>query len=1100
MIRRTVFLIAVLAAACARATETPRKLEFNRDVRPILSENCYLCHGPDKNSRKGKMRLDVREEALAKEAFVPGKADDSELVKRVFSKDPDEHMPPAESKRTLTDAQREILKDWIAQGAVYEAHWSFTPIKRPTIPDVADKAWVANPIDAFVRKPLEARGVKPSPEADRRTLLRRVSLDLTGLPPTLEEMQAFLEDKSPGAFERQVDRLLASQRFGERMASWWLDVARFTDTVGYHGDQNQRIFPYRDYVIDAFNRDMPFDQFTIEQLAGDLLPNPTTEQRVATGFNRLNMMTREGGAQPKEYLAKYGADRVRTVAGAWLGATMGCCECHDHKFDPFTQRDFYSMKAFFADMKQWGVYNDYVYTPNPDLKGWSNDHPFPPEIEVESPYLKRRIEALKAQMERVCASAAKEIETDKIQLAAFDKWRVALRAFFEKNPDGWSVPQVIPEETKEAIAPARKPAAKPKTTDKPADPAAKKAADKKSTDTAQTKPDSPTPKDIGDKKDEPPVEKPAKPVEPAVWLSVNADGSLLFHGKAVKNGEAIIQLHAAAGWIAALRVEAIPLEVLNGKFTRDGMDSTTISLSATLKSARDGKETRLAFYHAEADQKEDRYANGEAILGVLNGWKTAKNSKTKQTALWLLDKPFEAADGDVLTVTLKSDNIGCARISVSPFGFERPQDSANDTLAALVSMPIEKLGAAHRARLLALYTLSTAADAELSAQLKELRKEIYECRDGKTWTLVTESKAPMETRILPRGNWQDDSAPVVEPTVPHFLPQPTDAGKRRLTRLDLAKWLVSPENPLTGRAVTNRLWKQFFGNGLSAVVDDLGAQGEWPTHPELLDWLAVEFRENGWSFKKLIKEIVMSNTYRQSSNLRAETREWDPNNRYLSSQNPRRLDAEFVRDNALYIAGLLNLDLGGPSAKPYQPQNYYANLQFPDRKYVADTDEREYRRGLYMHWQRTFLHPMLANFDAPMRDECTCTRVVSNTPQQALTLLNDPEFFEAARVFAQRVLRGGGRGEEGGEKGDGARIEMAYQLALARSVKPKELESLKKFLDEMRASCKGNPTDAEKTLKVGIAPEEKSVAPEELAAWTEVCRVILNLHETITRY
>ncbi len=503
MHRTKICLIAAIVLSAAVHAAEPRKVEFNRDIRPILSDNCFLCHGPDKNTRKAKMRLDVREDALAKKAFVPGDAAESELVKRVFSNDSDEQMPPPDSTKKLTDTQKNLIKDWIAHGAQYEAHWAYTPIKRPAVPSVKNKEWVRNPIDAFVLVPLEAKGAKPSSEADKPMLLRRLSLDLIGLPPTPEEVKAFIDDSSADAYEKQVDRLLASPHFGERMAVWWLDVARFTDTVGYHGDQNQRIFPYRDYVIDSFNKNKPFDAFTIEQLAGDLLPNPTVEQRIATGFNRLNMMTREGGAQPKEYLAKYAADRVRTVAIAWLGSTMQCCECHDHKFDPFSTKDFYSMKAFFADMKQWGVYNDYAYTPNPDLKGFSNEHPFPPEIEVESPFLKHRIETIRAKIEAACANK-------NLDAAAMEKWRVAARAFLEKSPDGWTVPKVDPLETKESIAPAKKPASKAKAAKVPA---AEKPDEAKSAEPA------PAPKDV-------------EPAQAA--LEVNADGSLLFTGKAAK--------------------------------------------------------------------------------------------------------------------------------------------------------------------------------------------------------------------------------------------------------------------------------------------------------------------------------------------------------------------------------------------------------------------------------------------------------------------------------------------------------------------------------------------------------------------------------------
>ena len=433
---------------------------------------------------------------------------------------------------------------------------------------------------------------------------------------------------------------------------------------------------------------------------------------------------------------------------------------------------------------------------------------------------------------------------------------------------------------------------------------------------------------------------------------------------------------------------------------------------------------------------------------------------------------------------------GCLRVSVSPFAAEHPLESGG---GEPLRKALSRSSRANRGLVNETYLLSTAWDEEAFAQYKKLYRDVLECRDGKSPTVVTVAWEPTVTRVLPRGNWQNENGEIVQPAAPHFLPQIPNPDGRRLTRLDLAKWLVSGDNPLTARAIVNRLWKQFFGTGISAVVDDLGAQGEWPVHPELLDWLAVEFMDSGWNSKHLVNLMVMSSTYRQSSNPRPEIKEIDPNNRLLASQSPRRLEAEFVRDNALFIAGLLNPDLGGPSAHPYQPAGYYANLQFPDRDYYPDRDERQYRRGVYTHWQRTFLHPMLANFDAPSREECVASRNVSNTPQQALTLLNDPTFMEASRVFAERLLSSKPESDE-------ARLNLVYKEALARPIKPKEQKSLEQFLELQREHYKANPDEAKKLMRVGLAPEPKSVDEIELAAWTQVCRVVLNLHETITRY
>jgi hypothetical protein len=528
-----------------------------------------------------------------------------------------------------------------------------------------------------------------------------------------------------------------------------------------------------------------------------------------------------------------------------------------------------------------------------------------------------------------------------------------------------------------------------------------------------------------------------------------------------------------------------------GSIFRGNNKSATIQLSAALKRPGEKKDQKLAFHFADADHKETRYADGSEILGIADAWKVARDlPKEKQTGVWLLDPPFLARDGDTLVVTLKTNLLGCLRVSVSPLASDR---TVFKSASGKRQSPIAWLA-------------STASDTNAFAEYKKLHRAVIECREGKSPTLVTVSWQPQITRVLPRGNWQNDSGEIVEPQPPHFLPQPKREGTNRLTRLDLAQWIVSPDNPLTARVVVNRLWKQFFGNGLANPVDDFGAQGEPPSHPELLDWLAAEFRDGpvqgprskgqgrgAWDVKHIVRLMVTSATYKQSANLRPELRDIDPNNRLLASQNPRRLEAEFVRDNALFVAGLLNSDLGGPSAHPYQPAGYYANLQFPDRDYIASKDDRQYRRGLYSHWQRTFLQPMLANFDAPAREECTAARNVSNTPQQALTLLNDPTFVEAARVWAAKLLQSKAKMDE-------TRLELAFQQALGRPIKESEQASLKKFLAAQRQHLVEDKDEAAKLTKVGLASSPKDVDANELGAWTSVCRVILNLQETITRY
>ncbi len=1058
---KTVIILSVtLWLAALRAPGAESKLRFNRDIRPLMSDTCFHCHGPDKNSRKAGLRLDIREDALkpAKSGelpIVPGKPDESEIIKRIFAEDKDDLMPPVEAHKTFTPQQKEIFKRWVAQGAEYEPHWAYTPLVKPPVPKIQGSSIkVQNSIDAFIAEKLVEKNISPSAGADPRTLLRRLSLDLTGLPPTLEEMNAFVEasGKNPqAAYEAAVERLLQSPHYGERMAVWWLDVARFSDTVGYHGDQNIRNFPYRDYVIDAFNKNKPFDLFTKEQIAGDLLPNPTTEQIIATGFNRLNMVTREGGAQPEEYLATYGAERVRTIGGAFLGATLGCCECHDHKFDPFTAKDFYSMQAFFADVKQMGVYADYSSNKDPESKGLNNESPFPPEMEVENAYLKTQMASIRSQMHVLAKNAAEAWQKDAKAKAEFEKWRDSSLAFFKSNPNGWITPN--PQVTIASATPLNvKGAGKGK-------PAAK-AQPKVAEDISKALP----------------------------TFRVEVDGRIIYLGQTADNSQ--ITLQAPVGWVSAIRVELLPDGQHKGSILRNGQEAAAkLKLSASLNKANATKPQPLAFRQAEANFKTARYNSGAEIIGINDVWMTsAKEWNQKHVAICLLEKPVKIDAGDTLTVQIADNQAGCVRVSVSPFA---PVSLRGEPSLAALLPAIE----ARNDGALEAYLSGTTVNETALKEYAGLHAKFLECRDGKTYTVVTQARpTPLTVRVLPRGNWMDQSGAITPPASPEFLPtvfKPKEG--QRLTRLELAKWLCSQENPLTPRAQMNRLWKQFFGNGLSSIVDDLGAQGEPPSHPELLDWIAAEFRDSGWDMKHMIRLFVLSNTYRQSSSLRPELRDIDPNNRLLASQNPRRLDAEFIRDNALFIAGQINLDIGGPSVKPYQPAGYYANIQFPDRSYVSDTDSHQWRRGLYMHWQRTFLHPMLANFDAPMRDECTANRPLSNTPQQALTLLNDPTFVEAARVFAERLLN---------EKSldDTTRINRAFELAAGRPVKEKEKASLLNFLKTQRNCYKGDSVAADKMDRIGLAPVAEKLDRVELAAWTSVCRVILNLHETITRY
>ena len=1030
MLTRFLYIVLILLGvpSALNAAETP-PVNFSHEILPILSDNCFHCHGPDKNARKSDLRIDTREGAIAVKdgvaAIVPGNSAKSEMIKRIYSGDSEEFMPPPKAHKILSAEQKALIKRWIDEGARWGKHWAYDELQRPPVPSAGlDARLIRNPVDAFIQTRLLAKKISPSAEAPANAVLRRASLDLIGIPPTLDEQNAFLADRSAEAYEKMIDRLLASPHYGERMAQQWLDVVRYADTVGFHGDQNQNAWPFRDYVIDAFNSNKRFDQFTLEQIAGDLLPNPTPEQRIATCFNRLNMMTREGGAQPKEYLAKYNGDRVRTVSMAWLGSTLGCAECHDHKFDPYSTKDFYSMGAYFADVRQWGVYMDYGYTPNPDLKGYSNDFPFPPEIIVDNAALKRRVARIEKDIQKMAASTKPAPE-------AFETWQKSMLAFVTKNPTGWETPDV--SALIEGAAPQSKKA---------------------------------------DAKEE--ASKPAADYE------ITPDGRVIFNKKTASTVD--FDLRPAASSIASIRIELLPDARHNNKIVATG-ESAALAPAFTIE--KKGKKGQtLSIRYAQANYYLPRYANGFEIMGVQASWKTdPKHSGKAHSAVYFLETPAQIADGDTLRVRLKGVALASIRISLSPLA----PDIFSTEFPANLSQSVEQEAFArvHHLR-------STAWNPELFKQLKPLDNEQLSYRSGKTPVMVTESiSKPLTMRVLPRGNWQDESGEICKPETPHFLPKLKLPDGQTQTRADLAKWLCSPENPLTARVIMNRLWKQMFGNGLSAQVDDLGAQGEPPTHPELLDWLAVEFRESGWDYKRMVKLLALSHTYRQSSSLRPELRDADPLNRMLASQNPRRLEAEIVRDNALAIAGLLNTEMGGPPSKPYQPDRYYEGLQFPDRKYVAEKDERQYRRGVYMHWQRTFLQPMLANFDAPSREDCVAMRTNANSPQQALTLLNDPSFIEAARTWAARLMTSA--------KSDDERLDQAFRQALARAIKQNEKSSLAAFLTQMRQEYKAKPEDAAKLKKVGLKESPADLDDVELAAWTSVCRVLLNLHETITR-
>ncbi len=1022
------FVCGTAGIAVAAESVLPEVIEFNRDVRPILSENCFVCHGPDANKRQGELRLDTEAGLFGADSktkpVVAREVGASELIQRIVSSDPEQLMPPVDSGKKLSPRDIAVLKKWVEQGAKWQGHWAYLKPVRAAVPNEKSldeksgfsesrtSGFVHNDIDRFLLAKLNAAGLKPSREADRITLIRRLSFDLTGLPPTPEQVDQFVNDASPEAYDKLVARLLESPHFGERMAVHWLDLVRFADTAGYHSDNPRDIVPYRDYVIRAFNDNLPFDKFTVEQLAGDLLPSPSVSQKVASGYNRLLQTTEEGGAQAKEYVAKYAADRVRNVSSVWLGATMGCSECHDHKFDPITQRDFYAMASFFADVQETPVGRREPGMPVPS-----------PADEKELARLDTETAAAKKRLDDTVASLIATNPNFDQELSTASTWTV-----------------LDPVETN---------------------------------------------------------------VQGESQLKRQDDGSLKSTGT-VAAQETYVFTFEAKSKLTGFRLEALTDDELPAKgpgLAPNGNFVLTEFKVAMLGANEKVMPVKVA--SAVADHSQSGHEIAMAIDGKdASGWAVLPQIGQPHEAIFELAAPLGAGSpafgkaGLPFTVTLEFKSQypqhGIGRLRVSGTSVEKPASRwIPPALRAVLAKAADQRSDAEKSQLFAYLRDQSARFQPERDAVQKLVADREALVKRMPASLITVSAAPRMVRMLPRGNWLDDSGEPVLPAIPAFLGK-VETGDKRATRLELAHWMISADNPLPARVFVNRMWRLFYGQGLSKSLEDLGSQGEWPTHPELLDQLAVEFRESGWNVKQLIRQMVTSGAYRQSSVQNKETRAADPFNRLLSAQNRSRLDAEFIRDNALAISGLLSLRVGGESDLPYQPEGYWEFLNFPRRTWVHDKGERQYRRGMYTFWQRSFLHPSLAAFDAPSREECTADRPRSNTPQQALTLLNDPSYVEAARVFATHIMK------EGGDTDD-SRLTWAFRRAVSRAPKPEELTILQKLLAKHREEFRANPAGADQLDRTGEAPLPDGLNKPDLAAWTSIARTILNLHETITR-
>lgn len=1025
-----IVLVCVVGASTPGLACAADAIEFNRDIRPILADNCYACHGPDAGQRQAGLRLDQHEAALAAlesghHAIVPGDLGASELVRRILATDDAERMPPADSTKKLTEDQIALLSRWVKQGAPWQGHWSFLPVTR-SIPPAGDSTNV-QAIDQFVRAKLASAQVTPAAPAEAVTLARRVAFDLTGLPPTAEQVARFAAAPSDENYRQLVDELLASPRYGERMAMWWLDLVRYADSVGYHGDQPVSVYPFREYVIGAFNSNKPFDQFTRQQLAGDLLPQPTLEDKIASGYNRLGMMSAEGGVQPKEYLCKYIAERVRNISGAWLGATIGCAECHDHKFDPFATRDFYRMEAFFADIQERGLYS-----------GANVDGHWGPSIQLPSPEQKAELarrDSEIAALKKLLATSTPELE------AAQVTWERSVAPAID-----WIAVRPVTAESSGGAT-----------------------------------------------------------------LAVLDDHTVLASGAQPETDTYTLTFDNLPTGVTGFRLDTLPHDSLPAKGAGRAANGNFMLTEFVVRyrAAPESADERVGLQNATESFAQKSDAKGDARLTAagaidgdespLSGWATVEEVTKPNHAVFEAADDLPGGEAGRLTIQLVQNRglgghtLGHFRLSVTTT--PRPVKAQGSGLPRAVRDALAVAGEQRNKRQrgeLAKYFRSIAPQLEPQRKsLADLQKARDEFDKQIPITLVTVAVQPRTIRVLPRGNWMDESGDVVEPGVPQFLPPaaPTD---RRLTRLDLADWLTARENPLTARVFVNRLWELFFGAGLSRKLDDLGAQGEWPTHPELLDWLASEFMDSGWDIKHVVRSIVLSETYRQTSD-RPELQESDPYNLLLARQSRLRFEAETVRDNALSVSGLLIERLGGPSVKPYQPPGYWAYLNFPTREWENGSGDDLYRRGLYTHWQRQYLHPSMLAFDAPSREECTADRPKSNTPLQALVLLNDATYVEAARVLAERILR------EGGATTD-ARLEFAFSAALSRPVRVNEAAVLGELVGKHREQYRQQPDAANQLLSVGARPVPTDLDPVELAAWTSVARTILNLHEMVTRY
>ncbi len=1106
-----VLLLTCAVVAYQTATHSQATIQFNRDIRPILADKCFACHGPDAAANKSRLRLDSEAAATAelsrgRRAIVPGQPGQSELIKRITHADEAMRMPPADSGRALTPREIEMLTEWIRQGARWQTHWAFVAPVRPSLPPVKNRAWPKNAIDYFVLARLEREGWQPASEADRATLLRRVSLDLTGLPPTIQELDAFLNDRAPNAYEKVVERLLASPRYGERLAFKWLDAARYADTNGYQIDGERFMWRWRDWVINAFNQNMPFDQFTIEQLAGDLLPKPTLDQRIATAFNRNHRQNAEDGLIPDEYAVEYVVDRVDTTSTVFLGLTLGCARCHNHKYDPVTQKEYYQLFAYFNSLPEDGRAHNY-----------GNSAPW---IVAPTAAQQQRMARIEADIARVQAQLDK---LTRAQSPLIERWARRLKK--ADNLQWFPTDDLIVRHALDAGQPVELVrAVEHIDMSKPNE----KFGPKEKLDVQKT-----------GFRDGAPAFVPAP-----TGQGVAFDGKLFFDAGNIANFNFRDRLvdykdqFAISAWFRADAEQsgAIVTRIKDSAFEKDynlpkargyGLffnngklhfnivgvwadDSWRVETADSV-SLNQWHHVLAVFDSTQPNERAQLYLDGrKQTLKVNNG--RLFRTFNEDSALLRIgggggpEYRFRGALDEVRVYKAAPDAATVAMLACA------------ESIPAIAAIPPKKRSAGQRLKLLNAW-LAQAAPATVRQPWERLRalkaQKVKLAAEFPTVMVMQELPQPRPAHVLRRGAY-DAPGEVVPRGLPVSLCAP-GVNQQPTNRLAFARWLVSAENPLTARVTVNRFWQMFFGTGLVKTVEDFGTQGELPSHPELLDWLACEFRDGAgrygtgsgsdlvpaalrtshgtvsaaWNIKRLLKTIVMSATYRQDSKRNSHSD--DPDNRLLARGPRLRLSAEMIRDQALFVAGLLVEKLGGPSVKPYQPAGLLKDMVFSNMtNYAQDKGEGLWRRSLYTYWKRTVLNPSMQVFDATAREQCTVREARTNTPLQALNLMNDVTYVEAARLLAERMLLAGGATPP-------QRLAWAFRAATSRQPGSAELQTLQNSLAAQLAYFRSQPQAAEKLLLIGEKRNNTALNSAELAAYAMTASLLLNLSETITK-